>query len=152
MYRLEWKETVWSQGGVSRWDVSSSFDPLYKGSLKKCVCMAVIQISFYVSRMIGCTLHSFVVALSCFDKQLMPAVRWQRQLCWNHADATTCNQQLCLFRRLPHTWGLLWWESFVWSLESCHCLACHILSSLSVWLQTRLTWNITNKSQIGAIK
>lgn len=86
MYRLEWKEFVWSQGGSGREEVflSSSFDPLCKGSLRKCVWMAVIPISF--------TWFPWKCLLSS-------------AFCWLYLVSTNsgcamCNQQLCPYVRV----------------------------------------------------
>lgn len=108
MHRLEWKE---SEVKVASADERCFFLLLLthftKAHSEKCARMAVPQISFTWFAWKCVLFAPFVVALSPLGKQLMPAVGWQRQLCWNHADATTCNQQLCLFCRLYHMWGVV---------------------------------------------
>lgn len=119
--------------------LSSFFDPLCRGSLGK-VCVDGGDTNQFYTIPTKVSLFHSLVPLSCFHKQPMPVVGWR--LCRIHADATTCNQQLCLFCCLFHMWGSPWWKSLVHSLESWQRLECPVLLSFSIWLQTRLATDI----------
>lgn len=110
--RLLYKSTGMSGGNLFEVDVGRQevcffllllfSTRIIKAPPEKCATTAGLRGRFYVIRMKVSTVHSFVTDLSWWDKQLMPAVGGCRQLCWIHADATTCNQQLCLFRPLSY--------------------------------------------------